>query len=218
MTLKWLEHSHMALLVGSLWYCKLVYWDAAEVCYVLPCYEGPGLQALWKVNKGVTFMGESAGVFCLCQALMGYGLFRTDSLGEQAHFVTGIFVGCTVCAALLSLSMIWVWGAEWNLLGDLTLLNPNNAIFEESGRHMIVNKPLINVFRKLFYLSGCMCLLQSFVVVYILMERRSLTQQFRLLGGVLSDTTGELTPLQYRNAEHTTTAAGSTSSTTSSGT
>lgn len=188
----------MLLGACSLWYCKKVFADASEACYVLPCYEGPGLQALWKVNKGVTFTGESSGVFASMHAGLGYLLFRnnSESIRQSAHFLLGIFTGMTACAALLSLNMVWVWGAEWNLLGDLTLLNEDNVVFEESGRHMAVNQPLISTFRQLFYLSAAMLLLQGWILLQLLASKAECFRHFHLLGGGQSNVAGELTPLQ----------------------
>jgi hypothetical protein len=192
-----LSWCHGALLASSLWYCYHVFSGAAEACYVIPCYEGPGLQALWKVNKGVTFTGESSGIFALAHASVGWWMATYHS---RAHaFLLGILAGCTLCAALLSLNMIWVWGAEWNLLGDMTRLNPNNTIFDESGRHMSVNKPLIGVFQQLFYTNICIGLLQSAILIEFLVNGSKWIRIFRIhadeeaAGGGSAD---EMTPLQ----------------------
>ncbi|KAG7343212.1 hypothetical protein IV203_021157 [Nitzschia inconspicua] len=186
---------HGLLILSSAWYCYQVFGGAAEACYVLPCYEGPGLQALWKVNKGVTFTGESSGVFSLAHALVGWWLVTYHKMAHA--FVMGVLAGCTLCASLLSWNMIWVWGAEWNLLGDLTLLNPNNTIFEESGRHMIINRPLISVFQQLFYLSVAMCALQSGVLIQFLVNGSTWIRTFRIRAEEqTSSLADELTPLQ----------------------
>lgn len=196
--LRWLTLCHEILFVMAVWYCYQVFVGAAEACYVLPCYQGPGLQALWKVNKGVTFTGESSGVFALVHATVGYWLVTRY---PTAHaFVVGILAGCTLCASLLSLNMIWVWGAEWNLLGDMTLLSPNNAVFDESGRHMTVNRPLIGVFQRLFYLSVVMCLMQSLILMQLLVNGSTWIRLFRLRhaeGRNAADgSVDEMTPLQ----------------------
>ena len=173
----------------SIWYCKIVFWDAAEACYVHPCYEGAGWQALWKLNKGVTFTGESSGVFFVVHALVGFLLFRKrqhdddNEFLEQAHFVVGIFMGCTVCAGLLSVNMIWVWGAERNLIHNLGKINPNTPALTESGHHMTVDESLIGTFTLLSYLSAFICCLQLFTLSLILLARGSITSYFRLLGG-----------------------------------
>jgi len=195
---------HILLGMSSFVYCYHVYWKAAEACYVIPCYEGPGLQALWKVNKGVSFVGESAGVVSTAHAFLGYLLFRPKHdnrvygfsrnennnddnipalLLDRAHFMAGIFTGCTFCVALLSLSMVWVWGAEWNLLGDLTRLDTSNKIFEESGRHMVVNEALLRTMTRLFYWSAVMCFLQFLILIQLLVARGSFSLYFGLQGG-----------------------------------
>ncbi|OEU21840.1 hypothetical protein FRACYDRAFT_231986 [Fragilariopsis cylindrus CCMP1102] len=165
---KLLAISHAVLGLLSIWYCKLVYWNAAEACYVMPCYEGPGLQELWKVNKGVTFTGESSGVFAIFHAAL-------------AHFAIGIFTGCTFCASLLSLNMVYVWSAETNLLLNLSKLNPNGNVFEESGRHMIVNHSLTGKLYTLSYISSFMCFFQLLVMIQLLMARKEFTRYYRLL-------------------------------------
>ncbi len=176
---------HWGLGFLALWYCKLVYWDAAEACYVTPCYEGPGLEELWKINKGVTFTGESSGLFALAHAVLGSGLFANrgedSSLLQDAHFVVGVFGGLTLCASLLSLNMLYVWGAETNLLINLSKLNYSNKVFEESGRHMIVNHSLTKTFFELSTLSSVLCFLQLVVLVQLLGSRRDFTKHFRLL-------------------------------------
>jgi len=185
--------SHAILGYLSLWYCKLVFWDAAEACYVSPCYEGPGLEELWKINKGVTFTGESSGIFALMHAALGYALFARDnrdssSLLEHAHFVVGVFAGTTFCASLLSLNMLYVWGAEMNLLINLSKLNESNKVFEESGRHMTVNHSLVGTFFRLSSLSSCMCFFQLFVLAQLLVARKEFTSYFRLLAsGVVEE-------------------------------
>ena len=182
-----LATSHWCLGFLALWYCKLVYWDAAEACYVIPCYEGPGLEELWKVNKGVTFTGESSGLFALAHAALGCALFAKRGSGEDssmlqdAHFVVGILGGTTLCASLLSLNMVYVWGAETNLLINLSKLKDTNKVFEESGRHMVVNHSLTKTFLELSTLSSALCFLQLLVLVQLLVSRREFTKHFRLL-------------------------------------
>ena len=189
----------------SMWYCKLVLWDASEACYVLPCYEGPGMQALWKLIKGVTFTGKSSGVFFVLHALMGVLLFRNrkrldnnnnsddDNFLKEAHFVIGIFIGCTLCAGVLSLNMIWVWGAERNLIHNLTKINPSNPAFDQDGRHMTVQESLIRTFTVLSFVSSIICFCKLLLVMLLLMARGFVSNYFRLLGGRSSE---ETVPLQ----------------------
>ena len=184
---KLLATSHCVLVFFALWYCKLVYWDAAEACYVTPCYEGPGLEELWKVNKGITFTGESAGLFALAHAVLGCLLFvkrsseSSSSLLEDAHFLVGVFGGATLCASLLSLNMVYVWGAETNLLINLSKLRDSNKIFDESGRHMVVNHSLTKSFLKLSWVSLFLFIFQLVVLFQLLVSRMEFTKHFRLL-------------------------------------
>ena len=195
--------SHGILMVLAVWYWKLVAWDAAEACYVDPCYEGPGLEELWKVNKGVTFAGKSEGVLALIHAACGYGLFapttsffacwsrRRSRILRDAHFVAGIFGGATACAALFSLSMVWVWGAETNLLLNLSRLRAANAVFEESGRHMFVRHALVRTFLELGTLSSALCFVQLSVAVQLVLANREFARQFRLLASPSSGGGGD---------------------------
>ena len=197
--------SHALLGFFSVWYCKIVYWNAAEACYVIPCYEGPGLEELWKVNKGVTFTGESSGVFAVMHAALGYALFtgsgESSSLLEHAHFVVGVFAGSTFCASLLSLNMVYVWGAETNLLLNLSKLKETNGVFEESGRHMVVNHSLTGKLLRLSYLSSFMCFFQLIVLVQLLMARKEFTRYFRLLAGVGGGGNEETMSMMAHNSE-----------------
>ena len=199
-----LAMSHWGLGVFSLWYCKLVYWDAAEACYVSPCYEGPGLEELWKVNKGVTFTGESSGLFALFHAFLGCFLFQRgandeSSLLQDAHFVVGVFGGMTLCASLLSLNMVYVWGAETNLLINLSKLKDYNKVFEESGRHMAVHHSLTQTFFELSTLSSLLCFLQLVVMIQLLVSRKEFTKHFRLLAQ--SAMGGDQVIMTSRNSE-----------------
>ncbi|VEU42418.1 unnamed protein product [Pseudo-nitzschia multistriata] len=193
---------HAVLIFLSLWYCKLVYWNASEVCYVDPCYEGPGLEELWKVNKGVSFTGASSGIFALAHAVLGYVLFarisseESSSLLEHAHFVVGIFAGATLCASLLSLNMVYVWGAETNLMINLSKLKESNSIFEESDRHMLVVHSLIGTFLRLSTLSSALCFFQLVVLVQLLSARKEFTRYFRLLATGEFDRSSETIPLR----------------------
>lgn len=199
--------SHWGLGFFSLWYCKLVYWDAAEACYVSPCYEGPGLEELWKVNKGVTFTGESSGLFAVFHAFLGCFLFERgsgeSSLLQDAHFVVGVFGGMTLCASLLSLNMVYVWGAETNLLINLSKLKDYNKVFEESGRHMVVNHSLTQTFFELSTLSSLLCFLQLVVLGQLLVSRKEFTKHFRLLAqsAMGGDTAMAMTRHHTHNSE-----------------
>jgi len=181
---KSLSMNHVLLIFFSIWYCKLVYWDAAEACYVIPCYEGRGLQELWKVNKGITFMGESSGVFAVFHAVLGYTLFsglQSINVSRNAHFIVGLFSGCTLCGFLLSLNMVYVWSAETNTLLNLSKLQVTNDVFEESGRHMIVNSKLTYKFLVLSYISSIMCFFQLLVLIQLVLSQKKFTRYFRLL-------------------------------------
>mmetsp|Transcript_273 Transcript_273/g.658 ORF Transcript_273/g.658 Transcript_273/m.658 type:complete len:624 (-) Transcript_273:25-1896(-) len=178
----------------SLAYCFVVFTKASEACYVTPCYEGAGWQTLWMVNRGVTVAGTSSGIFFLIHAMLGYSLFRrrqdddqqstaADEFLQEAHFVVGIFAGCTLCASLLSANMVWIWGAERNLIHNLEKINPNNEVFDESGRHMTINGSLVSTFDTLTYISASVCLLQVLLGTSLLLARNSFSKYFRLLGG-----------------------------------
>jgi len=140
------------------------------------------LEELWKVNKGVTFTGQSSGVFGLCHALLGMFVFWKSHV--DAHFLVGVFAGTTLCAALLSLNMVYVWGAETNLLYNLKKLNYNNKVFDESGRHMVVDASLETIFFKLTTTSVGLCLLQIVVLVSLVGSQKEFIQRFRLLKGI----------------------------------
>jgi hypothetical protein len=201
----------LALASLSLAYCFIVFTKAAEACYVTPCYEGAGWQTLWMVNRGVTVAGTSSGIFFVIHAALGLALFRRrndqdeQSAGEflqEAHFVVGIFAGCTLCASLLSINMVWIWGAERNLIHNLEKINPTNEAFDESGRHMAINRSLIDTFDALTYISASVCLFQVMVGSFLLLARKPVTKYFRLLGGDQSSTShDEMVPLHHTRSQ-----------------
>ena len=141
-----LTASHGALVLLSLGFtsCAL---RADDACYVEPCYEGEGLQELWKVNKGVGFTGVAAGVFSTAIASVGLALFGWAALDPRRE--AGVLRrrvrsdGVQACSCSTSLP----WCAEWNLVGDLTDLSPDNGVFTESGRHMHVHGDLLAAFK-----------------------------------------------------------------------
>ena len=172
----------------------MFFGNVAEACYVTPCYEGPGLEELWKVNKGITFTGKSLGLFSLFHAALGYALFANrrgnnepeeeaspTSLFQHAHFVVGIFAGITLCVSLLSLNMVYVWGAETNLLLNLEKLKVTNGILYESGRHMMVNRALADQLLRLSSVCSFMCFVQLLIFVQLLLSKKEFIQYFRLL-------------------------------------
>ena len=181
-----LTASHGALVLLSLGFtsCAL---RADDACYVEPCYEGEGLQELWKVNKGVGFTGVAAGVFSTAIASVGLALFGWAALDPRreagAGVLVGVFLGATACTALLMLDQFAVWCAEWNLVGDLTDLSPDNAVFHESGRTMHVHRDLLVTFKALVGLAAATGAVQVGVVAQLALAQHDVTAHLRLRGG-----------------------------------
>ena len=105
-------------------------------------HPGEGLQELWKVNKGVGFTTIASGVFAGVVAVFLIA-FLALGLSASATFMIGYVLGACSVSGLVMLDMAFVWGAEWNLVYDLHKLKGDNAIFDESGRHMKVRTELI---------------------------------------------------------------------------
>ena len=64
-------------------------------------------------------------------------------------------LGACSVSGLVMLDMAFVWGAEWNLVYDLHKLKGDNAIFDESGRHMKVRTELIGQATPRNKVMGC---------------------------------------------------------------
>jgi len=65
-------------------------------------------------------------------------------------------------------------------------------VFEESGRHMVVNHSLIETFFRLSTVSSFMCFFQLCVLVQLLMARREFTRYFRILVSGGEETMGTM--------------------------
>ena len=81
--------------------------------HVEPCYEGEGLQELWKVNKGVGFTGVAAGGLDGdrergARARVG----RADPRREAGARARRRLPRRDACTALLMLDQFAVWCAE----------------------------------------------------------------------------------------------------------
>ena len=70
-------------------------------------------------------------------------------------------LGACSVSGLVMLDMAFVWGAEWNLVYDLHKLKGDNAIFDESGRHMKVRTELIGQAQALLGLAIGICALHA---------------------------------------------------------
>ena len=66
--------SHMALLAASGVY-TLCAWTTEDTCYMVPCYEGVGLETVWKVSEWTVFTSLVAGAWSLTIASAGLMLF-----------------------------------------------------------------------------------------------------------------------------------------------
>ena len=88
--------SHMALLAASGVY-TLCAWTTEDTCYMVPCYEGVGLETVWKVSQWSTVTAVVAGLYCTIVAGTGFCLFSkylSEYTGSgDAHLVHGLFAG-----------------------------------------------------------------------------------------------------------------------------
>ena len=144
------------LVLGIIFLCySMMVYDA---CYVDPCYEGSGLEELWKVNKGIGFTTIAAGI-CTCMIAIFIDVFLSLGLDPSATFTIGYVLGASSVTGLVMLDMTFVWAAEWNLVYDLHQLKGDNAIFDESGRHMVVRTELIGQSKAMLGLAIAWCAL-----------------------------------------------------------
>lgn len=152
-------------------------------CYVQPCYEGWGLDELWKVNKGVGVAGVCGGAVALGHALAGALCFGCRPPDESARFVLGAFAGASLAVALSMLGQAAMWTAMWHLLYGLSHISQGEGILYESGRHMFVEAWLRTRCRSLALLAAHCCLVELLLVVGLAAHHRRVVSHFKLAGG-----------------------------------
>lgn len=180
--------SLVSLALGELVLAVVFTYCASQAynhCYVKPCYEGAGLQELWKVNKGVGMSGLAAAALVLLHSLVSLWLVPKPALGE-APLCLGVFLGITSIVALVTLEQAFIWGAEWNLIENLLKLSGENSVFYESGRHMHVREGLLDLFETTEYVSVGLLLAQCLMIAALLVWHREIITDLRLLGGFSS--------------------------------
>lgn len=155
--------------------------SAFDACYVTPCYQGSGLQELWKVNKGISCTGLAAGALSIIHALVAMWLAPKPHIAQEAPLVLGTFVGVTLVVSLVILDQAFIWGAEWNLVSNLMALSPSNDVLFESGRHMAVRTDVLLLFVRLEFSAVALLALQCCVVMGLLLGHRHVIRDLRLL-------------------------------------
>ena len=82
------------------------------------------------MNKGVATACVAGGAVGVAQALVGLVFFvRHDP--KRAHFLVGLFVGTTLLVAAVSLGQAGLWMAQWNLIFDLSEIDPASASVDD---------------------------------------------------------------------------------------
>ena len=155
--------------------------SAFNACYTSPCYEGPGLQELWKVNKGIGFTGLAAGGLAVAHSALAIWISPKPNIAQDAPLVLGAFVGVTCVVSLVAVDQAFIWGAEWNLVSNLLRLSPDNAVLYESGRHMTVRDEMLLLFVQLEFTAVGLLALQCSVVLGLLIGHRQVIRDLRLL-------------------------------------
>ena len=134
------------------------------------------------MNKGVATACVAGGAVGVAQALVGLVFFvRHDP--KRAHFLVGLFVGTTLLVAAVSLGQAGLWMAQWNLIFDLSEIDPASAIFDQSGRHMVVRDELRGSFRSLALVAAFCCFFQACLAGHLFATRRYAVGFFALTGG-----------------------------------
>ena len=67
----------------------------------IPMHEGPGLQELWKVNKGIGFTGLAAGGLAVAHSALAMDLTQAEYCTRRP-LVLGAFVGVTCVVSLVA--------------------------------------------------------------------------------------------------------------------
>ena len=155
--------------------------SAFNACYVTPCYEGAGLQELWKVNKGIGFTGLAAGGLSIAHAVLAIWLAPKPAIAQEAPLVLGVFISVTLVVSHVIMDQACIWGAEWNLVSNLLDLEPSNAVLYESGRRMVVREDMLLLFVRLEFAAVGLLALQCSVVLGLLLGHRQVIKDLRLL-------------------------------------
>ena len=137
--------SHMALLAASGVY-TLCAWTTEDTCYMVPCYEGVGLETVWKVSQWSTVTAVVAGLYCTIVAGTGFCLFSkylSEYTGSgDAHLVHGLFAGLTMSTIVVMLNQMGVWSAEWSFVSSLTDVSRKESIFCACSRARAYRAPI----------------------------------------------------------------------------
>ena len=177
--------SHMALLAASVVY-TLCAWTTEDTCYMVPCYEGTGLETVWKVSEWTVFTSLVAGAWCTTIAVAGLMLFYKyldDPRCEGAHMAVGLFLGVSFSSVLVMLDQFGVWSAEWDLMGALSTVSHRNEIFYNNGNHMHLSNGLLPQFKANACLAFLAVLIQTAIIGQIAIGQGALSEIFKLRTG-----------------------------------
>lgn len=96
-------------------------------CYTEPCFEGKGLDPLWRVNDSEGFQVVVLSSLTLIQAIfLVYFLFRAP----YTRYKYGLMVGSLEMLALFMLFQLVWWGSKAKMLGDIDSYIGDSSFYE----------------------------------------------------------------------------------------
>lgn len=177
--------SHMALLAASGVY-TLCAWTTEDTCYMVPCYEGVGLETVWKVSQWSTVTAVVAGLYCTIVAGTGFCLFSkylSEYTGSgDAHLVHGLFAGLTMSTIVVMLNQMGVWSAEWSFVGSLTEVSRKESIFYNNGNHLHLRNGLVAQFQALTVFAVICAALQTVCLYQLYANQHAVGAQVKAAG------------------------------------
>jgi len=119
---------------------------ACNKCYVAPCFEGRGLDVLYKVSNGLGFEVVISGfIFCLHT---GHGIRVLNKAQTGQSVQMGISIGLSIAATVLSLQNAVMWGSQALMVDDL------DGTYDQSGRVSYVNTTTRSTFTAICALAS----------------------------------------------------------------
>lgn len=117
---------------------------ASGTCYSSPCVDVRGLQTMWKVDNGLSFLAMASGVCYMLHPLAGvFLLFK-----KCDHFCAGAFIGLGGALCLASLADSVVWGTRATMMADMS------GPFIEGSATVDVNEGALPLFAWLSSIAG----------------------------------------------------------------
>ena len=170
---------HSGLFVGCFIFTFNV-WSADQACYMVPCEDEHVFeQKIWKVDDWTVFSSVISGLWCSAVAGFGAALFYKPTLGNSPMLV-GLYLGVTLVAAFAMLAQMGIWAAEWDTMGELSLVSHKDGIFHKSGTHLHLRTGLLAEFKWFTVLAAFCTCAQASIAALLVMGKTNVIDIFDL--------------------------------------